>query len=292
MGLEQIKYLTHFTSTRNLPGIVRDGALLTAYDRWRRGTEYSGIASDTVTAKRGSKFRVGDEFPGVFMSWHLGGEEPSVFGAIMLVFGRDIVLKQSNFHLNLSDKNGFFTEGGTFFQGDTVPDLAETRAFKVEHGESRLAAEMNEIVFHDSVPLALCEAILVPGNAARLAEVKAILPVALAAKTRRLRSSALPTAAVRTSRPELLNTTSVACRVFRTDIGYTGIRRPVRVPGTLRVRYRSGVRYVREIARRAGVDAATLARLGTAKAIERHMTDTDKYTRCFLRSDRDAAMAT
>lgn len=292
MGLEEIKYLTHFTTARNLPGIIRDGSLLTGYDRWRRRTSYEGNAS--TGAVRGAKFRVNDEFPGVFMSWHLGGETPSPYGDITLVFGRDLVREQKNFHLNLADKNGFFIEGGTYFRGDDVPRLEETRAFKMRHGLGRADAEMNEIVFHDSVSMALCEAILVSGDAAMLAEVKASLPAAWAAKTRRLRGrgiAALPVAATRTTRPEMLNTTSLACRVFRTDIGYTGFRVAVRVPGTSRARYRSGVRYVRDIARLAGVDDGTLARLRTAKAIERHMTDSDLYTACFLRSGR-ASVAT
>ena len=286
MGFEEIKYLSHFTSMDNLPGIVRDGALLTSYDRWRRRTAYTGNA--TGTAVRTDEFSIGQEFPGVYMSWHLGGEAPSDDDEITLLFGRDLVLRQKNFHLNLADKNGYFMEGGTFFHDDAVPDLAGTRAFKARHGLRQARVEMNEVVFHDSVSMDLCEAILVTGDSALLAKVKAGLPAAWAAKTRRLaKGRPLPSKPIGTTRPEAMNTASLACRVFLTDIWYTGFRVPLRVPGTSRTRYSSGVRYVRAVARLAGVDARTLARLGTAKAIESHMADAGIYTACFLRSGRD-----
>ena len=44
--------------------------------------------------------------------------------------------------------------------------------------------------------------------------------------------------------------------------------------------------FVREIAKRAGVDAATLARLGNAKKIEAFMESNGIYLRAFLESGR------
>jgi hypothetical protein len=128
MGFEEIRYLAHNTSVRNLAGIVRDGALLTEYDMWRR-KKRAGRSS----------FQLSDAFPGVFMSWHLGGEHVSLFyGTVTLIFGRDLVRRQRNFHLNLADKNGYLIEQGTFFQGDEgIPNLASAQEFMVRHGDPK-----------------------------------------------------------------------------------------------------------------------------------------------------------
>ena len=282
MGFEEIRYLAHKTSVRNLAGIVRDGALLTEYDVWRR-------------KKRAGKsaFQLSDAFPGLFMSWHLGGERVGLFfGAVALIFGRDLVRRQRNFHLNLADKNGYLIEQGTFFQGDEcIPNLAEARDFMVRHGDPNAPYAFNEVVFHDSVPFGLCEAILVSGGVERVAEVKAMLPPDVAAKVRLMGKERMPARAVTTKRPELLDTTSPPCRVFYSDVRYSGI--PTALPrfdasGAVqaRPRYRSGVGFVREIARRAGVDAATLSRLGTAKEIEAFMESNGIYLRAFIESGR------
>lgn len=282
MGFEEIKFLTHFTSSSNLAGMVRDRALLTSYDRWNAKTDYTGVAS--TTAAYGSKFRVSkEEFPGVFMSWHLGGEESSMYADVTLVFGRDLVRRQKNFHLNLADKNGFFIEGGTFFPGDkSVPRLRDSRALKKKHGLKKSHADMNEIVFHDSVSMDLCEEILVAPEA--LEKVLALLPPELASKTRSA-PDVLPRKVVRTTRLDALNTESLACRVFSTDIWYTGFKVPILVGS--RVRFNSGIGYVRSLARLAGVDEATLGRLKTATAVEKHMNDTGVYTKCFLGKDNN-----
>jgi hypothetical protein len=282
MGFEEIRYLAHNTSVRNLAGIVRDGALLTEYDMWRR-KKRAGRSS----------FQLSDAFPGVFMSWHLGGEHVSLFyGTVTLIFGRDLVRRQRNFHLNLADKNGYLIEQGTFFQGDEgIPNLAAAREFMVRHGDPNAPYAFNEVVFHDSVPFGLCEAILVSGGGEKLAEVKAMLPPDVAAKVRRMGEERMPTRAVTTKRPDLLDTTSPPCRVFYSDVRYSGI--PTALPrfdasGAIqaRPRYRSGVGFVREIAKRAGVDAATLARLGDAKKIEAFMESKGVFLRAFLESGR------
>lgn len=282
MGFEEIRYLAHNTSIRNLAGIVRDGALLTEYDVWRR-KKRAGT----------SAFQLSDAFPGVYMSWHLGGERVSLFfGAVALIFGRDLVRRQRNFHLNLADKNGYLIEQGTFFQGDeAVPSLAAAREFMLKHGDPIAQYAHNEVVFHDSVPFGLCEAILVAGGGEKLAEVKAMLPPDLAAKVRRIGEEWMPTRAVTTKRPDLLDTTSPPCQVFYSDVRYSGI--PTALPrfdasGAVqaRPRYRSGVRFVREIAKRAGVDAMTVARLGTSEKIEAFMEKKGVYLRAFLDSGR------
>lgn len=282
MGFEEIRYLAHNTTIRNLAGIVRDGALLTEYDVWRRKKRAATSA-----------FQLSDAFPGLFMSWHLGGESVrTFFGAVTLIFGRDLVRLQRNFHLNLADKNGYLIEQGTYFQGDDdVPDLAAAREFMSKHNVPYAPYAHNEVVFHDSVPIGLCEAILVSGGGEKLAEVKAMLPPDVAAKVRRMGEERMPTRAVTTKRPELLDRTSPPCRVFYSDVRYNGI--PFGLPrfdasGVVQAmpRYRSGVGFVREIAARAGVDKATVARLGTAKKIEAFMEAKGIYLRAFLESGR------
>lgn len=277
MGFEEIKFLTHFTSAHNLQGIVRDRAIMTTYDRWNLKTDYTGNSSTTTLY--GSKFRVTNEgFPGVGMSWHLGGEEPSMYDDVTLVFGRDLVRRQKNFHLNLADKNGYFIEGGTFFPGDKgVPRLRDSRAVKITHGLSERKADMNEIVFHDSVSMDLCEEILVAPEA--IEKVLAFLPPDLASKTRSM-PDLLPRKVVRTKRLDALDTDSLACRVYFTDIWYTGFKVPIMVGS--RARFKSGIGYVRSLARLAGADKETLARLKTPSAIETHMLEAGLYTKCFL----------
>ena len=151
MPFDQVRFLTHQTRSEWLPSIFGSGSVMTAYDRWKSGVRAWNMSAPEAARKR---FAVGAEFPGVFMSWHLGGERCLVAGDVVMVFPRDLLLEQRNFHLNVCDKNGFFIEGGTFFGGDAgVPDLAATRRGKGEEGDD---GEMNEVVFHDSVPARLC----------------------------------------------------------------------------------------------------------------------------------------
>lgn len=111
MGFEEIKYLAHNTTIGSFEGIVREGSLLTEYDVWRRKKRASSV------------FRLRDAFPGVFMSWYLGGKDVmhalSMGGSVTLVFGQDLVRRQHNFHLNQADKNGYLIEEGTFSRATT-----------------------------------------------------------------------------------------------------------------------------------------------------------------------------
>lgn len=259
MGFEQIAYLSHYTTARNLQSIFGHGKILTDYDRWKMDIQSS--VSTTNTQKK--KFKVTDQFPGVFMSWHLGGESmENQFGSVILVFPRDLVRLQRNFHLNLCDKNGFFIEKGTFFHDDMPPDLAEGRS------------EMNEIVFHDSVKIKLCKYIYCR-NSDTLEMVSRFAPKWVEV---RLAPERFPRRAVVLARElrKHLNTESLPCRVFRTDIGYTGI--PCEAKHPRRV---SSAKFVRDIAVKAGYSLERISGL-SAKDIEALMTKDGVYTRSFL----------
>ena len=260
MGLEQIAFLSHFTTAAAFRSILARGKLLTAYDRWKRGISNSVATLPQASSKQ---FEIGDEFPGVFMSWHLGGESfDRMFAPVVLVFPRDLIRRQKNFHLNLCDKNGFFIEHGTFFFDDPVPDLAAGRS------------DMNEVAFHDSVPIKLCRTAYCR-DADTFRHVSSFAPkwlkVAKMPKRFPLRPAVLPRELL-----PLLDTGSPPCRVFLTDINYTGIECEAKHPARV-----ASVSYVREIAVRAGYERSRVAKM-KSKDIEAMMRRDGAYLRCFL----------
>jgi hypothetical protein len=270
MPFDQVRFLTHQTRSEWLPSIFGSGSVMTAYDRWKSGVRAWNMSAPEAARKR---FAVGAEFPGVFMSWHLGGERCLVAGDVVMVFPRDLLLEQRNFHLNVCDKNGFFIEGGTFFGGDAgVPDLAATRRGKGEEGDD---GEMNEVVFHDSVPARLC----VKMYCADPEKARRALPSWWKGRVLAMpdRFPSRPVGLPRGLRG-LLDRESMPCRVFLTDINYTGI--DCLVGG----RKRSSDAYVRRIAALAGYPAKRFAR-SKGREIEAVLMKDGAYTRAFLGKD-------
>jgi hypothetical protein len=187
-----------------------------------------------------------------------------------MLFPCDLLLKQRNWHLNLCDKNGFLSEGGTFYAGDDLPDLAASRGLP--------GSDANEVVFHDRISVRLCSRVLCRTPEAMAAVKTAVaslkgrgpipavshLPAARFQSRRiRLRSGAAP----------FLDLTSEPCRVFYTDINYTGV--------PCGPRKSSSVRFVRQVAMRAGYTPASLSGKSAAQ-IEKMLAADGAYTRCMM----------
>ena len=71
-----------------------------------------------------------------------------------LIFSRNL-LKQTNYHINMCDNNGFITEGNTFFPWnlrDAVKKIRENASLPLD--EDRVNYHrMNEVVIHHAVPM-------------------------------------------------------------------------------------------------------------------------------------------
>jgi hypothetical protein len=76
-------------------------------------------------------------------------------------------VKQFNYHINVSDNNGFISEGNTYFPWkleEAVEKIKENASLP-ENEDSINYHRMNEVVFHDAVPMKyLCIDILNKGN--------------------------------------------------------------------------------------------------------------------------------
>lgn len=268
MPYSQIKYLSRYVSMWDLSRAFEKRRLTTVYDR---------VKDDILVEAM-------DDFPGVYMSWHLGGEDMSnMLDDVVLVFPRDLVSKQKTFHLNLCDKNGYFIEGGTFFHDDEPPDLAQSRADKLKlggRGVTPVSAEMNEVVFHDAVSMHLCVKIY----CRNVAEVRAAVPRWWKGKVARLPKHKMPKRAVNlpAQLSKHLNTASRPCRVFFTDIRYTGMDCPVMVDG--KPRTKSSDVFVRKIAARTAYDDGGRFKKMTGSAIEAELAENGVYTQSFLAS--------
>lgn len=153
-----------------------------------------------------------------------------------------------------------------------MPDLAATRRGKGGDGDG---AEMNEVVFHDSVPARLC----VKMYCADPQAVARALPPWWKGRVLAMpdRYPSRPVGLPRGLRG-LLDRVAMPCRVFLTDINYTGIDCPVGG------RKRSSDAYVRRIAALAGYPAERFAR-SRGREIEAALLEDDAYTRAFLDKD-------
>jgi len=71
-----------------------------------------------------------------------------------LIFSRNL-LKQMNYHINMCDNNGFITEGNSFFPWNLQEAVEKIR----KNADTPLDKEhvnyhrMNEVVFHDPIPM-------------------------------------------------------------------------------------------------------------------------------------------
>ena len=86
------------------------------------------------------------QFPGVFFSLITTTNRLSeeLFpGKYCMIFSKDL-LQQKNYHINIRDYNGIITEANTYFPWSLR---------KAVHRINASADHMNEVVFHDPVPL-------------------------------------------------------------------------------------------------------------------------------------------
>lgn len=298
-----IAFLAHSTRWENLEGIVREGYLYTTYEREAKKLRASGLNKAAHANAAIVPYRMDlSEFPGIFMQWYTGVEgEDEMFmpnGRVTFVFGGDLLQLQHNYHLNLMDRNGFFTETLTLFPEEvqhtlTLQHIQRVRAFWTQrHGISAFQAAMNEVVFHDKVAIALARWIWFT-NKEDVAKAKALLPAEMARKCRLMPTgeekiyTRLP---ITTPRNALryVDRTSRACRVFSSDHRYTGIKIPLYLPHLKHPRYASSLSYVKAIAQRAGLSKATLNKLSTVQEVEKHMEELDVYTRHWLTRVRES----
>ena len=101
-----------------------------------------------------------DQFPGVYFSLitkdNLLTEE--LFpGKYCLIFSRNL-LKQFNYHINVTDNNGYITEKNTFFPW-SIKEAVKKIKKNSKKGEKETGINyhlMNEVIFHDKVPMKYC----------------------------------------------------------------------------------------------------------------------------------------
>lgn len=101
-----------------------------------------------------------DQFPGVYFTLitkdNLISESlfPYRYG---LLFSRNL-LKQFNYHINISDNNGMITETNTYFPWNLSEAVAKINAnAKLPRAESGVdSLHMNEVIFHDPIPMEFC----------------------------------------------------------------------------------------------------------------------------------------
>ena len=291
-------FLVHATTTSNFKSAVKYGKLLTTYERDELGISNEGVGVSGV--KRGSPWSLSknrqpyissDEFPGLYTSYVVHRDDFAPMSAdIVLVFGRDL-LRQKNFHLNLSNLNGWFAAGNTFFPEDVNQSfLKRARAYLRRHG---VATDDNEVVFHDGLDTRLVEYILVGGGTQTkqtklISNLRRALPRSYAKKLMRIEDfdRSKP---VKTSSPRHLNLTSEAVRLFYTPYTrYTGVQNPFNVYG--KINPRVALRYVREMAFvYGGVPRARLSRFKSVLSLENFLEKKGIYLQSFAAERPPAA---
>ena len=260
----KIKYLSHATRFENLESIINGKYLYTTFDRQSKQIAAKGL---NPTFKYNKKYSL-DEFPGIFMSWHTG--ENKVLGSINLIFGGDILKMQTNYHINLVDRNGYFTETLTYFADDleSIP-IKEARAFWNSLGVPESHVYFNEVVFHDKIHVDLIAYIWFDDETL-MKKAKKILPKPFASKCMMKPTKLSMNISTPTSALDKVNRSATAIRVFTSDARYDGVKIPLFLPDKP-VRYKSSLSYVKNIARRAGVSETILRTLRSIKSVEAYM---------------------
>lgn len=155
--MNEIKYLQHSTSLSNAIKILTEGFLYTNIERAKHNVNSNGVLSAKSSSYKEKDFA--DEFPGIYMSPITEREiekKPSYFGPIIFCFSNKI-LQQKNYHINITDNNGFITESITYFPHniDTLPNITDVEKYYKQHYDSYVSGE---IVFHDKININLiCE---------------------------------------------------------------------------------------------------------------------------------------
>jgi hypothetical protein len=98
-----------------------------------------------------------DQYPGAYFTLITKDNrltEELYSGPKCLIFSRNL-LKQFNYHINVSDNNGFISEKNTYFPWnleEAVEKIKENAALPLDEDDINYQ-RMNEVVFHDSVPM-------------------------------------------------------------------------------------------------------------------------------------------
>lgn len=280
----KIQYIYHTTSFKNLQSIAKEGFLYTTYERYLMDISASGLNTYDKKEKGYDLY----EFPGIFLSWYTKcAGQFLASGNITLVFGADLLKMQKNYHLNLLDHNGYFTESITYFPED-LDKIPIENAYKFwsdyqkKHGKY-ISYRYNEVVFHDKINIDLVKYIWFK-NKESLIEAKKLLPQSIASKCR-IQPKNIDIV-VKTSKKELnkVNTMSEAIRVFSSDERYDGVKTPLYLPKNKRVRYKSSLSYVKNIARTAGVSNDVLQTLHTSKEVEKYLEKYGYYDKAITRA--------
>lgn len=156
--MEQILYLTHYTTVENAVNIIKSDYLFTSIERIKQKIKYEGVSSMKIDKYNNNDFS--DEFPGIFMNYITDTNISKPIGIskslILLVFNKRL-LEQKNYHCNIIDNNGFISENLTYFNFnlDKMPKQSDViKFYKDIYG----SFPGNEIVFHDKISIsALCE---------------------------------------------------------------------------------------------------------------------------------------
>ena len=133
--------------TRKIPDCV----LYLVHTTSRKYKDVNGIVWTEI--KTGGN----EQYPGAYFSLittHNRLTEKLFPATDCLIFSRNL-LKQDNYHINLCDDSGYITEGNTFFPWNleaALEKIKENAALPLD--ESRVNYHrMNEVVFHDSIPI-------------------------------------------------------------------------------------------------------------------------------------------
>lgn len=114
----------------------------------------------TWTELRTSSFdNVNDQFPGVFFSFITKDniENENLYNnKTILIFSKKL-LEQENYHINLSDYNGFINEKNTYFPWELEKAVKKYKSI-IKKNKYHVG---NEVIFHDPIPMKyLCAVIM------------------------------------------------------------------------------------------------------------------------------------
>lgn len=281
-----IKYLSHSTSFDNLKNIIQLKYIYTTYERHLECiySEYLNKNDETEGSNNGYEL---NEFPGIFMCWHTGNNP--VFGNIALIYSGEILKRQKNYHINLVDRNGFFSETLTYFPEDidNIP-IKKVRKFwdNIEKKYRKFFLyDYNEVIFHDKIHIDLISSIWFKKRK-QLIEAKKTFPKNISDKCKMFPSNIDIDVKIPNNGYDKLNTTSEAIRLFSSDNRYDGIKIPLYLPKNKNIRYKSSLRYVKNMAKKAGVSSDILKNLHSIKEVETYLEREGYYHKAITQRNK------
>ena len=101
-----------------------------------------------------------DQFPGVYFTLITKDNlltEQLLSSSYCLIFSKNL-LYQRNYHINITDNNGFITENNTYFPWNLKEAVEEIKKNTlISPFETDINYHlMNEVIFHDPVPMEYC----------------------------------------------------------------------------------------------------------------------------------------